>query len=88
MEQDIVEIECPVCDQRVRADAPRCPHCGAEFAMSGVDELEKVVREINEPQVPRGTATPGPVKGAEVTPAKAEDTENKGFFGKLFKKRR
>jgi hypothetical protein len=28
MDADNVEIECPVCDQKIRADAPRCPNCG------------------------------------------------------------
>jgi hypothetical protein len=58
---DPVEVECPVCDKKVRADAARCPHCGAEFSMSDVDELEKVVQDLSRPEeTPSLEAAPAP----------------------------
>ncbi|MBI0584227.1 MAG: hypothetical protein ISF22_08385 [Methanomassiliicoccus sp.] len=95
MELDSLEVECPVCDHKVRASDPRCPYCGAEFAMSGVDELESMVRDMNGP--PRAEPAPEPV--AVVAPAVAvpeepvgeamsEDKGGKGLFGKLFRKKR
>lgn len=92
MDADTVEIECPVCDRKVRADAPRCPYCGAEYAMSGVDELEQVARELNcrtAPVVPRPSERPAEVPAAAaVVEQEGEDDAGKGFFGKLFRKRR
>lgn len=92
MDTENVEIECPVCDQKVKADAPRCPHCGAEFAMSGVDELEIVAREINGQPAPEALkAKAGPIEAhpaAMANSEKEEDKEGRGFLGKLFRKRR
>jgi hypothetical protein len=89
MDADSVEVECPVCDHKVRADAPRCPHCGAEFSMSGVDELEKVAREMDRPPVEE---PPKEEAGKIVEPVQAvvaeESKETKGLFGKLFKKKK
>jgi len=90
MDTETEEIECPVCDQKVRADAPRCPHCGAEFAMSGVDELERVAREINGVPTPADLAVEASTAEGAVeigSPEKDEEKETKGFFGKLFRKR-
>jgi hypothetical protein len=92
MDTENVEIECPVCDQMVRADAPRCPHCGAEFAMAGIDELERVAREINDQPTPEGSAVkqvPAESPAAVVVDDRdVDDLGGKGFFGKLFRKRR
>ena len=93
MDADDMEIECPVCDQKVRADAARCPYCGAEFAMSGVDELERVAREMNGQPLTDGppleAQPPGAPGAVAVTePSRNEDKEDKGFFGKLFRKKR
>lgn len=90
MDTETVEIECPVCDQKVRADAPRCPHCGAEFAMSGVDELERVAREINGVPTPADLAVEASTAEGAVeigSPETEGEKETKGFFGKLFRKR-
>jgi hypothetical protein len=91
MDTEIMEIECPVCDRKVRTDAPHCPHCGAEFVMSGIDELEKVVREINGYVVPedgaaRRSAT-GPAATASAGEANDDVRQSKGFLGRLFRKR-
>jgi predicted amidophosphoribosyltransferase len=91
MDADNVEIECPVCDQKIRADAPRCPNCGAEFVMSGVDELEKVARDLDRHAAPEyQRPVPAPVTGSApaAETAKAEDPGEKGFLGKLFRKRK
>jgi DNA-directed RNA polymerase subunit RPC12/RpoP len=92
MDTENVEIECPVCDQRIKADAPRCPHCGAEFTLSGVDELEMVAREINGRPAPENLkAKAGPIEAQPAVAASAEkeeDKNSKGFLGKLFRKRR
>lgn len=90
MDTETVEIECPVCDQKVRADAPRCPHCGAEFAMSGVDELERVAREINGVPAPADLAVEASTAEVAVeigSTEKEEEKGTKGFLGKLFRKR-
>jgi hypothetical protein len=91
MDTETVEIECPVCDQKVRADAPRCPHCGAEFAMSGVDELERVAREINGVPTPADLAVEASTAEEETveigSTEREGEKETKGFFGKLFRKR-
>ena len=88
MDADSIEVECPVCDRKVKSEAARCPHCGAEFSLSGVDELEKVAREMDSPPVdgPKVEA----VKAVEPVPATAEEEpkEAKGLFGKLFKKKK
>jgi hypothetical protein len=71
---DPVEVECPVCDKKVRADAARCPHCGAEFSMSGVDELEKVVQDLSRPaEPPSSEVAPVPIveEAHPVPPASA-----------------
>lgn len=49
MASDDLEVECPVCDHKISSDATRCPNCGAEFSLSGVDELERVVQEMDRP---------------------------------------
>ncbi len=43
-----MEIECPVCDHRMPADARKCPSCGVELETAGMAELEEVARDILE----------------------------------------
>ncbi len=92
MDTDVVEIECPVCDRKVRADAPHCPHCGAEYDMSGVEELEKIAHELTARPAPaRPVAAEHPVEAAparavEVGARPDEEKGGKGILGKLFRK--
>ena len=93
MDMDDLEIECPVCDRRVRADAPRCPYCGAEYVMSGVDELEKVAQELNGRPAPERPVAVEPlveaattVEAAEVVTGPDDEKGGKGLLGKLFRK--
>ena len=60
MNAEAVEVECPVCDHKVAGNAIRCPKCGADFSMSGVDELEKVAKEINDPDTMTVPSAPEP----------------------------
>jgi signal transduction histidine kinase len=41
-------IECPVCDAPLSLDSTSCPKCGANLAMSGMDELTDVADEIRK----------------------------------------
>jgi predicted amidophosphoribosyltransferase len=88
MDADSIEVECPVCDRKVRSDAARCPHCGAEFSLSGVDELEKVAREMDRPPVEEPKVEV--VKTVEPVPVLVEEgpKEAKGLFDKWFKKKK
>ncbi len=93
MDANTVEIECPVCDRKIRDNAPYCPYCGAEFAMSGIDELERVAREMNGTPVPnetevRAAAVEVPVAISGNGNGRDEEAESKGFLGSLFRKRR
>jgi len=93
MVSETFEVECPVCDQKVPSDATHCPNCGAEFNFSGVEELKKVAREINDPGA--GVRVPVTKEVVEQAPAAAvpsesagEERRKDGLFGKLFKKKR
>ncbi len=102
MASEKVEVECPVCDQKVPSDATRCPSCGAEFTFSGVEELQRVAQEINEARpvveappvmvVPAAISTAAATEGTEAAveaQVTAEDDRPKDkLLGKLFKKRR
>lgn len=48
MESESLEIECPVCDHKMPADARKCPSCGVELETAGMAELEEVARDILE----------------------------------------
>jgi hypothetical protein len=48
MESESLEIECPVCDRKIPADAKECPSCGIDLSTAGMDELEEVARDISE----------------------------------------
>jgi len=52
LEADAIEIECPICDHKMPAEARRCPSCGVDFVISGMDELEAVAREISDGKPP------------------------------------
>jgi uncharacterized Zn finger protein (UPF0148 family) len=92
----MLEVECPVCDHTISVDAVRCPNCDAVFSLSGVDELQKVARELNDPAPEeRPTETPKEPLKAEVTIAQGPKTpdsidpkEKGGLLGKLFKKKK
>ena len=88
MDADIVEIECPVCDRKVKADAPRCPYCGAEYAMSGVDELEQVAPEPNGHPAPERPVVAASPAAAATTACPDDEKGGMGLLGKLFRKRR
>jgi hypothetical protein len=92
----MLEVECPVCDHKIAVDAVRCPNCNAVFSFSGVDELRKVARELNDPVAsdkPSGTSNEPPQ--TEVTrsegpkaPDNNDPKEKNGLLGKLFKKKK
>jgi hypothetical protein len=42
MRYDDLIIDCPVCDKRIPASSKRCPHCGTDLSMNGLDELEQL----------------------------------------------
>ena len=89
MDANSVEVECPVCDHKVTSDAAQCPHCGAEFSMSGVDELERVAREMDGPPEtapPAVQVVKAAEAGQEVTVEDPKDA--KGLFGRFFKKKK
>lgn len=93
MDRETLEVECPVCDHRIPADAVRCPNCDAVFAMSGIEELQKVAREINDPATadrPSADDSRGPPNdGAAAGPGGAEGPKERvGLLGKLFKRKR
>lgn len=69
MASDNLEVECPVCDHKIPSDASRCPNCGAEFSLSGVDELERVIQEMDGPVESIQDPSPELTKG---TPAVSE----------------
>jgi uncharacterized Zn finger protein (UPF0148 family) len=89
MESQKDEVECPVCDRKIAADAQRCPNCGADFSMSGFEDLEQVARDLNDPvdrkAKPADQRVPEASKESD-TPA--EGRKKEGFLGRLFRKRR
>lgn len=93
---EILEVECPVCDHKVSVDAVRCPNCDAVFSLSGVDELEKVVRELNAPAVADKPAevkndppkAEGKIAEDRKTPDDAAPKQKDSLLGKLFKKKK
>ncbi len=93
---EILEVECPVCDHKVSVDAVQCPNCKAVFSLSGVDELEKVVRELNAPAVVDKPAevridpprAEGPRTEDHKTPESAEPKQKDGLLGMFFKKKK
>ena len=93
MASDTLEDECPVCDHKVPSDATRCPNCGADFSFSGVEELQKVAREINDPEaevkVPATEEVVDQIPAATAPPSSTGDDKHKdSLFGKIFKKKR
>ena len=102
MSAESVEVECPVCDRKVPADSNRCPYCHADFTMSGLDELEKVAREINDPAIADAPSVdkvesapgvdPGPAHGPPVDPSEGDqagpDNKKDGLLGRFFKKKK
>jgi hypothetical protein len=87
MDKGTLEVECPVCDHLVPIDAVRCPNCNAVFSLSGVEELQKVARELNDPAAADAPLVEAPAPIAP-EPEKAGQKEKSGLFGKLFKKKR
>ncbi len=90
MASDTLEVECPVCDHKVPSDATRCPNCGAEFTFSGVEELQKVAREINDHEVEVPVTEEIVESPALTVPPSSvgEEKRKDGLFGKIFKKKR
>lgn len=89
MDMEIVEIECPLCDRKIAADAPRCPHCGAEFAMSDLEDLERVAQELNgHPAPERPVENTAGTEAVEAATVHSEEKGGRGFLSKLFRKRR
>ena len=43
--------ECPVCDKKIPLDAKTCPGCGADFSISGMEDLEAVATELTQVEV-------------------------------------
>ena len=96
MDGEMLEVECPVCDHKVSVDAVRCPSCNAVFSLSGVDELEKVARELNAPAAVEKPAevrndpprAEGKIAEDRKTPESADPKQKDGLLGKLFKKKK
>lgn len=86
MASDRVEVECPVCDHRIPSDATRCPNCGADFSLSGVDELEKVVQEIDGPVKEVGPPILEATSSVPVVPAPSSPSAGKEEAGRAFAK--
>ncbi|MBC7107389.1 MAG: hypothetical protein H5T41_01120 [Methanomassiliicoccales archaeon] len=51
MKTKSLEIECPICDEKVNVDLTRCPHCGAELKSYEIGELEALAHEIMKGEV-------------------------------------
>lgn len=66
---DNEEIECPVCDHMIGPEATVCPGCGTDFTLSGMDELDKVIQDLDRPAEPAEVAplavTAGPLEPAD-----------------------
>ncbi len=80
MEADPLEIECPICDHKMPAEARRCPSCGVDFVTSGMDELEEVAREISDGKPPTPEAA---IEETSPSPGNGEASQNAAERGEI-----
>ncbi len=79
MELDELTIECPICDKLIPATSKRCPFCGTELSMSGLDELEELAMNIGSmdyvepPKAPEEAVDVGLPEVPEVIEGSGED---------------
>ncbi|MCQ5375213.1 MAG: hypothetical protein NO474_01240 [Methanomassiliicoccales archaeon] len=72
MKNTSLEIECPVCDEKVNVDLTRCPKCGAELKSYEIGELEALAHEITKGEVANDKISPtleSPAKEISTTAA-------------------
>lgn len=84
------EVECPLCDRKVPLDATKCPGCGADFSLSDMEDLEKVVSELDRPTAETTVVSEAPAAPAEAPAAPSPQgsaEKKKGMFSKLFGRR-
>ncbi len=91
-EAEEAEIECPVCDKKVPWDAKICPGCGADFSISGMEDLEAVATELVEAKPPPAVEVivqeeppRAEAKPPETSPK--EEEKKGGLFKRLFGKK-
>ncbi len=86
-----------MCDHRISVDAVRCPNCNAVFSLCGVDELQKVARELNgldatdKPSEVGGDpprAEGNTIADGHKMPETSEPKGKNSILGKLFKKKK
>jgi hypothetical protein len=85
------EVECPVCDRKISADAKTCTGCGADFSSSGVDELEQVARDLRNPIISPPVTVAQPVEYEAPRPhepQKVADEKKDNLLGRFFKKKK
>jgi len=81
MESESLEIECPVCDQKMPADAQRCSSCGVELMTAGMAELEEVARDISEGRPERARTIEVKAPYSDPAPRASEDPSPASMAG-------
>lgn len=79
MEQEGTEVECPNCERKIPAESKSCPACGADFTLSGMDELEALAKHM----MTQGYDTEVTEVGKEAEKDPPEHTEDDEATAKL-----
>jgi endogenous inhibitor of DNA gyrase (YacG/DUF329 family) len=78
MSVDIVEIDCPNCGKMIHSNDEKCPFCCSHLKFYDFNDLE-LVANGKSPAEKECRPKEEPIRSEA-----EEHSENKGFFGKLF----